>query len=350
MIKNTIKKSLLTVVLFILSSNVWSQNQNVGLVIHYTDASNACESHALDCDSDSAGASLFYRWNTESNLYFQAAYHYLGEVKATYPSLYDTTLTADYQGEIQGGSLSLGYRLPLLDPLYLTGDVGALAWHIDVEGDEPDRQINRSEKGISPTAAIGLEWDITSSLATSLNYRYTHSISEKYTGGSNLNTIGLGLSLRFGGEDLSPPQNQANETLVVQLQPQSAPQIIKEYVLKFSDKDGLVLFKTDSSQLMAKMERSLMPMLQRLNTYDQAKLVIESHTDDVGSHEYNQALSERRGQAVSDFFTRNGIAAERIEVRAYGETRPLVNDNTAESRSINRRVALFSPAFELEDD
>ena len=67
---------------------------------------------------------------------------------------------------------------------------------------------------------------------------------------------------------------------------------------------------------------------------------IMGHTDNVGNPEYNRRLSERRAQAVHDYFLSKGIADERMDVRGFGSDVPLVPNDTAENRALNRRVEL----------
>jgi OOP family OmpA-OmpF porin len=70
------------------------------------------------------------------------------------------------------------------------------------------------------------------------------------------------------------------------------------------------------------------------------KVEIMGHTDNVGNPEYNRRLSERRAQAVHDYFLALGIADERMDVRGFGADVPLVPNDTAENRALNRRVEL----------
>lgn len=67
-------------------------------------------------------------------------------------------------------------------------------------------------------------------------------------------------------------------------------------------------------------------------------LVLEGHTDSVGSDSYNQELSEQRANAVRDWLISNGIPAERIRSVGFGETRPAADNSTAAGRALNRRV------------
>ncbi|MCU0563554.1 MAG: OmpA family protein [Desulfobacterales bacterium] len=67
---------------------------------------------------------------------------------------------------------------------------------------------------------------------------------------------------------------------------------------------------------------------------------VQGHTDSTASAAYNQTLSEARARAVRDYFTRQGIAPERIDATGFGETRPAAANDTPEGRARNRRVEL----------
>jgi OOP family OmpA-OmpF porin len=68
------------------------------------------------------------------------------------------------------------------------------------------------------------------------------------------------------------------------------------------------------------------------------KVELSGHTDWVGTEAYNQALSERRANAVKEYLVRKGIDARRIRTSAYGETRPIATNETPEGRAQNRRT------------
>ena len=70
------------------------------------------------------------------------------------------------------------------------------------------------------------------------------------------------------------------------------------------------------------------------------RLGIHGHTDDVGSGEYNQALSERRARSVRNYLVEAGIAADLITIKGFGKTSPRVRDATPEARAKNRRVEI----------
>ena len=67
---------------------------------------------------------------------------------------------------------------------------------------------------------------------------------------------------------------------------------------------------------------------------------MNGHTDDVGSDAYNQALSERRAQAVRDYLVKAGLPAQILTVQGHGKSLPLVRGTSEAARAKNRRVEL----------
>ena len=67
---------------------------------------------------------------------------------------------------------------------------------------------------------------------------------------------------------------------------------------------------------------------------------VYGHTDDVGTEEYNQMLSERRADSVRDYLVESGINAEILTTRGYGQSSPRVEGTSAEARASNRRVEI----------
>ncbi len=70
------------------------------------------------------------------------------------------------------------------------------------------------------------------------------------------------------------------------------------------------------------------------------RLFIDGHTDDIGTDEYNQALSVRRAKAVRDYLVKAGIPPEVITIHGFGKKQPLVKAKTREARAKNRRVEI----------
>lgn len=102
-----------------------------------------------------------------------------------------------------------------------------------------------------------------------------------------------------------------------------------------------VLFRSGSFELLPGARERLAKVSGIVLAYPTLHVAIEGHTDSVGSDDYNQQLSERRAQAVRDYFVQQGINSAAVEARGYGKTEPIASNDTPEGRQQNRRVELI---------
>lgn len=108
--------------------------------------------------------------------------------------------------------------------------------------------------------------------------------------------------------------------------------------------DSGLLFAVDSDKLSADTKTNLTELAQTLNKYDDTNILIEGHTDNTGSDEYNKRLSERRANAVAEFLKMQDVKASRITTEGYGESQPIASNDDGSGRQENRRVevAIFA--------
>lgn len=100
-------------------------------------------------------------------------------------------------------------------------------------------------------------------------------------------------------------------------------------------------FDTDSSDIKPAFYPTMDDISAIVNKYGKTQIVVAGHTDNTGSDEYNQALSERRAGSVETYFTSSGVIAERMTVKGFGESEPVATNDTEEGRQLNRRVDLL---------
>ena len=100
-------------------------------------------------------------------------------------------------------------------------------------------------------------------------------------------------------------------------------------------------FDFDRSTLRPEALRLLDDAVAELQANPDKNIVIEGHTCNIGTAEYNLALGDRRANSVRDYLTSRGVAARAgCETRSYGEERPKYDNAREETRRLNRRAAL----------
>ncbi len=103
---------------------------------------------------------------------------------------------------------------------------------------------------------------------------------------------------------------------------------------------GPVLFAPDAVDLLPAARERLTKVAAALKESD-SPMLIEGHTDSMGSDAMNEALSYRRAERVREFLVSQGVSRDRIEVRGLGEYRPVASNSTPEGRANNRRVEII---------
>lgn len=101
-----------------------------------------------------------------------------------------------------------------------------------------------------------------------------------------------------------------------------------------------VLFGFNKFDLKTDAEIKLAKVSGILLTYPNLKLQVEGYTDNVGSPQYNQQLSEKRAMAVQSFLIAQGVSPDNISSQGLGEADPVADNSTSAGRAKNRRVEL----------
>ncbi|RQW03890.1 OmpA family protein, partial [candidate division KSB1 bacterium] len=108
--------------------------------------------------------------------------------------------------------------------------------------------------------------------------------------------------------------------------------------------DSGILFEFDSFELQPVAKANIESLAEILKKYPDTNILVEGDTDDKGSEEYNQKLSERRAQVVADYQKSLGVDGSRISTVGLGELNPVAANDTDYGRQQNRRVevAIFA--------
>jgi outer membrane protein OmpA-like peptidoglycan-associated protein len=112
--------------------------------------------------------------------------------------------------------------------------------------------------------------------------------------------------------------------------------------------DSVFKFDFDSADLKPRNRELLSRIAGILLVSKGYGLSVFGYTDDVGSKEYNQKLSERRAEAVRNYLVQAGIEQSIVNTKGYGKTNPLVAGETEQARAKNRRVEIAVTDSEIK--
>lgn len=104
--------------------------------------------------------------------------------------------------------------------------------------------------------------------------------------------------------------------------------------------NSALLFKINSSDLSDSAKESLTKIAQVFTDYPKTYILVEGHTDDTGTENFNMQLSERRAKSVAGYLESKGIDPTRFVIKWYGENQPKFPNESQINREKNRRVEL----------
>ncbi len=103
---------------------------------------------------------------------------------------------------------------------------------------------------------------------------------------------------------------------------------------------GGVTFASDSAHISSGFYSALNEIAQSLNNYPETVIQVNGYTDSTGGNAHNQELSQRRANAVAQYFISRGVSRNRIVANGFGSSYPIASNSTAAGRLQNRRVEI----------
>lgn len=129
-----------------------------------------------------------------------------------------------------------------------------------------------------------------------------------------------------------PPRKIAELVAIADGKETKNIELDKSYIFKN------LLFEFDRSALQETSKNELQKVFDHLKSNAMLHITIIGHTDDVGTEQYNQILSELRARAVAEYLHQLGIPEDRIAWKGHGGSKPITENGTEAGRSLNRRV------------
>ena len=116
--------------------------------------------------------------------------------------------------------------------------------------------------------------------------------------------------------------------------------VVENTIIDAINQAGInILFPADGSELIgAKVLDAVAQVKTILEDNPGGIVLIQGHASEDGSEQYNQALSERRAESVKAKLIELGVNPARLEVQAFGESRPVIDEDKILSRRKSRRV------------
>ena len=186
--------------------------------------------------------------------------------------------------------------------------------------EETDNPLLGNDGGVFGTVGVGIKYALTKTFALKADVRELVLLD-----GESNTIYTVGFAIPFGKKSVSQP--------VVEKKTVAVRPIVLE-----KPEDLGIIFDTNSAKIHPSDDYKFTKYVNYLAKVPTSNIVVEGYTDSVGSLKSNQALSERRAISAKNKLIDMGVKSSRIKAIGYGETRPLVYDNTDEKKQINRRV------------
>ena len=285
---------------------------------------------------DQLGAGAFLGYQANQYLGFELGYDWLGRMP--------------YKGSVnngafkaQGVQLAAKLSYPIADDLDIYTRLGGMVWRADSKANygRTGQRLSDHDTGVSPLAAVGVEYALTKNWATRLDYQFVSNIGDAGTVGARPDNtmLSLGVSYRFGQDDVVAPVAPA---------PAPAPVVETQRFTLKSD----VLFNFNKATLKPEGQQALDQMYTQLSNLDpkDGSVVVLGYTDAVGSDQYNQKLSEKRAQSVVDYLVSKGIPSDKISARGMGEAEPVTGNTCGykSGRATKAQIACLAPDRRVE--
>jgi OOP family OmpA-OmpF porin len=297
---------------------------------------DACGTGNTECDSDTSGFGFYGGYQMTPWFALEVGGTDYGSAVAYYEE-------DKVEADILDAQLSMKLSYDLSQDLDGYLRLGASYQVLDKESSWAKYERKNSWSAVS---AVGLNYVLNRNWSIRGEYQFIDGIGDSEVLKADLHFVSLGLTYRFGqkrGRAIKPTPAKI-QAPVSKLSPIPVKATVPIAGIKVAPVTQLAeislsadsLFNSNSSIMASSAQLS--ELASTAASYDKGTITVIGHTDNKGSERYNQWLSEKRAQSVSDYIESQGVNPSRIIVIGMGELSPIASNATKESRAQNRRV------------
>lgn len=208
--------------------------------------------------------------------------------------------------------------------------------------------LNASKNTYNYKAGLGVQYDFTESIGLRgevERYRINDAVNSR----GDVDMLSVGLVVALGGKKSAAPPVAAKETKAEE----PAVMMVVVPVTVKTQKYCTILdiqFEIKQNEIQQEEKEKLNVVGVFMNKYPETIAVIEGHSDDVGTDEFNLKLSQKRAESVVSYLKDSyHIAPSRLTAVGYGASRPIADNSTKEGKQANRRIsAVIACATDVE--
>ncbi|MXP56143.1 porin OmpA [Pantoea sp. Mhis] len=288
------------------------------------------------------GAGAFLGYKTKHRyLDFELGYDWLGRMA--------------YKGDdvngafkAQGVQLTTKLNYPINSKLGVYTRLGGMVWRADSTQSNLDyNRITNHDTGISPLAAVGIEYALNKHWSTRLDYQWVSDIGDINTVGTQPDngSLTIGISYHFSNDEEKNPIITPASIPVVK----NSTAIASVKPKHFNSRSD-ILFKFNNTTLSMKGKQTLEKVYNQFKTMDSKNvhIMIVGFSDRIGSKIYNQKLSKKRSQSVVNYLISKGVPYKNISSSSQGKINPVTGHICDNIKSRNVLIKCLAPDRRVE--
>ncbi len=321
--------------------------------------------YSLSADRRDTGYKVFLGYQMNRYLGVELGYFNLGKQRFTMNTVPAGLLNGEVR--VQGANLDLVATVPLTTNLSLLGRAGATYARSRAEfttgGAVSTNNARPSDRGGNPKLGLGLQYAFNDRFIVR-GEAEAYRVNDAVGGHSRINIYSVSLVFPFGRAPAPaprvayvaptpPPAPMPEPVIVVQAPPPPPvvvlppPPVVAPRRVSFASE---ALFGFDATVVRPEGRTALDAFASELAGVQYSHVVIEGHTDRLGSTQYNEKLSMQRAEAVKDYLVRNGrVDPSKIAAVAKGESEPVTQPQDCKGNTKNAAlVACLQPDRRVE--